>query len=235
MPLNDAAIAANLDNVRRTVAVAAERWSRDPAGMTVLAVSKIQPPEAIRAAAAAGQRDFGENYLQEALTKIDAVADPALRWHFIGAIQSNKTRAIAERFDWVHTVDREKIARRLNAQRPDELPPLNVCLEVNVSNESQKAGAAPDEVEALAEAVAGMPRLKLRGLMALPAPADEFEAQREPFKKLSALFAQLRAKGHEIDTLSMGMSGDFEAAIAEGATVVRIGTAIFGARARRET
>ncbi|HET7370917.1 MAG TPA: YggS family pyridoxal phosphate-dependent enzyme [Gammaproteobacteria bacterium] len=233
MPVNADTIADNLENVRRTVTDAAERWGRNTSAITVLAVSKTKPPEAIQAAAAAGQRDFGENYLQEALAKMDAVADPALRWHFIGAIQSNKTRPIADRFDWVHTVDREKIARRLHEQRPDDLPPLNVCLEVNVSDEPQKAGAAPEEVEALAEVVVALPRLKLRGLMALPAPAEAFEVQREPFKKLAALYEQLRAKGFDIDTLSMGMSGDFEAAIAEGATIVRIGTAIFGERAKR--
>ncbi|HET6725292.1 MAG TPA: YggS family pyridoxal phosphate-dependent enzyme [Gammaproteobacteria bacterium] len=231
--MNAAAIAANLDNVRRTVSETAERCGRDPASVAVLAVGKTKPPEAIRAAAAAGQVDFGENYLQEALAKMDALADLDMRWHFIGAIQSNKTRPIAERFDWVHTVDREKIARRLNDQRPDALLPLNVCIEVNVSGESQKAGVSLDELHALAEAIAALPRLKLRGLMALPAPSDEFEAQRASFARLADAFKRLRASGHDLDTLSMGMSGDFEAAIAEGATIVRIGTAIFGERARR--
>ncbi|HET8551193.1 MAG TPA: YggS family pyridoxal phosphate-dependent enzyme [Gammaproteobacteria bacterium] len=232
MPLKADIIATSLENVRRTVAESAERHGRDPAAVTVLAVGKTQPAETIRAAAAAGQRDFGANYLQEALAKMDALADLALVWHFIGAIQSNKTRAIAERFAWVHTVDRIKIAHRLSAQRPSDLPPLNICLEVNVSDEPQKAGVALDELDALAAAVAELPHLKLRGLMALPAPSEIFETQREPFRRLASALERLRVAGHDVDTLSMGMSGDFEAAIAEGATIVRIGTAIFGERVR---
>ncbi|HET7569533.1 MAG TPA: YggS family pyridoxal phosphate-dependent enzyme [Gammaproteobacteria bacterium] len=234
MPLKADIIATSLANVRRTVAESAERHGRDPATITLLAVGKTQPAEAIRAAAAAGQRDFGANYLQEALAKMGALADLALTWHFIGAIQSNKTRAIAERFAWVHTVDRLKIARRLSEQRPAELPPLNVCLEVKVSDEPQKAGVALDELDALADAVAELPHLELRGLMALPAPSDTFEAQRKPFRRLASALERLRAAGHDVDTLSMGMSGDFEAAIAEGATIVRIGTAIFGARPKKK-
>ncbi|HET7307236.1 MAG TPA: YggS family pyridoxal phosphate-dependent enzyme [Gammaproteobacteria bacterium] len=234
MPLKADIIATRLANVRRTVAESAERHDRDPAMVRVLAVGKTQPPEAIRAAAAAGQRDFGANYLQEALVKMDALTDLALTWHFIGAVQSNKTRPIAERFDWVHTVDRLKIARRLSEQRPPDLPPLNICLEVNVSEEPQKAGVALDDLDALADTVAGLPHLKLRGLMALPAPSETFEAQREPFRRLASALERLRAAGHDVDTLSMGMSSDFEAAIAEGATIVRIGTAIFGARPKKK-
>jgi pyridoxal phosphate enzyme (YggS family) len=230
MPFNADLITAGLGKVRRAVSEAAERWGRDPATVTLLAVSKTQPREAVRAAADVGQRAFGENYLQDALPKIDALAEFPLAWHFIGAIQSNKTRAIAEHFHWVHTIDREKIARRLNAQRPDNLPPLNICLEVNVSGEPQKAGVMLDELDALANAVATMPRLKLRGLMALPAQHSEFSAQRRAFNKLTTALERLRDAGHDVDTLSMGMSGDFEAAIAEGATIVRIGSAIFGKR-----
>lgn len=230
MPLKPAAIAANIRNVRRTVRETAERLSRDPAAITLLAVSKKQPAEALRAAARAGQCDFGENYLQEALSKMEALADWPLAWHFIGPIQSNKTRAIAAHFDWAHTVARERIARRLNDQRPADLPPLNVCLQVNVSEEPQKSGVSLAALEALADAVAPLPHLKLRGLMTLPSRSDTVAAQREPFRQLAAAFERLRAAGHPLDTLSMGMSADFEAAIAEGATIVRIGTAIFGKR-----
>nr|MBF0682505.1 YggS family pyridoxal phosphate-dependent enzyme [Pseudomonas sp.] len=188
---------------------------------------KTQPAEALRESNAAGLAHFGENYLQEALEKQASLADLALTWHFIGPIQSNKTKAIAAHFDWVHSVDRLKIAQRLSEQRPAQLPPLNVCLQVNVSGEASKSGCAPDEVEALANAVAALPGLRLRGLMAIPEPSDDPAEQHAAFARLSQLQKQLDL---ELDTLSMGMSQDLEAAIAEGATWVRIGTALFGAR-----
>jgi pyridoxal phosphate enzyme (YggS family) len=200
----------------------------------LLAVSKTFGPDAVQAAVAAGQRAFGENYLQEALDKMRAVAElvpgVALEWHFIGPIQSNKTRPIAEHFDWVHTVEREKIAQRLSEQRPEGMAPLNICLQVNISGEASKSGVAPQDVAALAHQVAALPNLTLRGLMAIPEPADDFAQQRLPFAQLHALYQQLRADGLELDTLSMGMSADMRAAIAEGATIVRVGSAIFGAR-----
>ncbi|HEY8023579.1 MAG TPA: YggS family pyridoxal phosphate-dependent enzyme [Burkholderiaceae bacterium] len=200
----------------------------------LLAVSKTFGPDAVIAAAQAGQHEFGENYLQEALDKMRLVhemhPDLLLKWHFIGPIQSNKTRPIAEHFDWVHTIEREKIAQRLSQQRPAHLPPLNVCLQVNVSGEASKSGVAPEELPALALAVATLPNLKLRGLMAIPEPVDDFEQQRLPFRRLREMFDQLRGEGLDLDTLSMGMSADMSAAIAEGATIVRVGTAIFGKR-----
>lgn len=180
--------------------------------------------------ARAGMTRFGENYLQEALEKIEALQDLSLEWHFIGPIQSNKTRPIAEHFDWVHSVDRLKLARRLSEQRPPHLPPLNICLQVNVSGEQSKSGATLEELPALAREVASLPHLRLRGLMAIPAPAEGLEAQRQPFHHMHQALQQLNAEGLELDTLSMGMSGDLEAAIAEGATLVRIGTALFGPR-----
>ena len=184
----------------------------------------------MRVAYEAGQSAFGESYVQEALDKIAALRDLPLEWHFIGPIQSNKTRAIAENFSWVHSVDRLKIAERLSAQRPQNLPPLNVCIQVNVSGEDSKSGVSPSEVLELAQAVAQLPRLKLRGLMAIPAPTEGTEAQRIPFAQLRELMRQLNAQGLELDALSMGMSHDFEAAMLEGATIMRIGTAIFGER-----
>jgi len=200
----------------------------------LLAVSKTFGADAVIAAADAGQREFGENYLQEALDKMQTIKeqrpDLLLKWHFIGPIQSNKTRPIAEHCDWVHTIDREKIAQRLSQQRPADLPPLNICLQVNVSGEASKSGVTPEELPALAHAIARLPNLKLRGLMAIPEPAADFEQQRQPFRQLRALFDQLRADGLDLDTLSMGMSADMDAAIAEGATIVRVGTAIFGKR-----
>jgi pyridoxal phosphate enzyme (YggS family) len=201
--------------------------------VTLLAVSKTQPAAAVLEAHQAGQRAFGENYVQEALDKIAALAElrNTLEWHLIGPLQSNKTRVVAEAFDWVHSVDRLKIAQRLAEQRPAELPPLNVCLQVNVSGEASKSGIDPAELPALAHAVAALPRLRLRGLMSIPEPADALEAQRQPHRQLRALFDQLNAAGLALDTLSMGMSADLEAAVLEGATMVRIGTAIFGARA----
>lgn len=195
--------------------------------MGLLAVSKTQPAEAIREAFDAGLRDFGENYLQEALEKQADLADLPLRWHFIGPIQSNKTKAIAEHFDWVHSVDRLKIAQRLSEQRPDALGPLNICIQVNVSGEASKSGCSPEAVAALAETIATLPRLRLRGLMTIPAPTENPVEQRQAFARLRRLKETL---GADLDTLSMGMSQDLEAAIAEGATWVRIGTALFGAR-----
>jgi len=223
-------LAHNLAQVIARVHEAAQRAGRDPAAITLLAVSKMQSPQAVCEAAQAGQQDFGENYLQEALDKQIAVANPALIWHFIGLIQSNKTRAIAENFAWVHSIDRLRIAQRLSAQRPAHAPPLNVCIEVNVSGEASKSGVAPEAVAALAEQVTALPQLKLRGLMAIPAPSLDVQRQRQTFAQVRALFDALKQRGLNLDTLSMGMSDDMEAAIAEDATIVRIGTAIFGAR-----
>lgn len=227
-------ISDNLHQLTQAIAAAARAAGRDPASVQLLAVSKTFGADAVIAAADAGQRAFGENYLQEALDKQQAVQalrpDLALDWHFIGPIQSNKTRPVAEHFAWAHAVDREKIARRLSEQRPAHWPPLNICLQVNVSGEDSKSGVAPAELPALAQVVATLPRLRLRGLMAIPEPADDAEEQRKPFAQLRALQQQLHAIGIETDTLSMGMSADMPAAIAEGATIVRIGTAIFGKR-----
>lgn len=227
-------ISAHLVAVREALAAAAVAAGRDPSTVGLLAVSKTFGPDAVIAAADAGQRAFGENYLQEALDKMAAVAalrpDLALDWHFIGPIQSNKTRPLAEHFAWAHAVDREKIARRLSEQRPDHLPPLNICLQVNVSGEASKSGVAPEDLPALAHAVAPLPRLRLRGLMAIPEPTDDPAAQHQPFARLRQLQQQLMAAGLALDTLSMGMSADMAAAVAEGATMVRIGTAIFGKR-----
>ncbi len=195
-----------------------------------MAVSKAHPAERLAKLAALGQRDFGESYVQEALPKLDALAGRELIWHFIGPIQSNKTRPIAERFDWVHSVDRLKIAERLSAQRPTERPPLNVCLEVNISDEASKTGVLPADLPALAQAVAKLPHLRLRGLMAIPAPNDDPTTQRAAFRHLRQLLEQLRTLGLDLDVLSMGMSDDLEAAIAEGATHLRVGTALFGER-----
>jgi pyridoxal phosphate enzyme (YggS family) len=198
----------------------------------LLAVSKTFGPEAVREAHAAGQRAFGENYVQEALSKIEALADlrRELEWHCIGPLQSNKTRPVAEHFDWVHSVDRLKIAQRLSEQRPAGLPPLQVCLQVNVDGGANKSGVPPGEALALAGAVAELPRLRLRGIMAIPEPAPDFVAQRALFMRAAAVFDQIRSTGIAIDTLSLGMSADLEAAIAAGSTMVRVGTAIFGGR-----
>ncbi len=204
-------------------------FQRPPGAVHLLAVSKTQPAAAIATLAAAGQRAFGENYMQEALEKIAQLEPMGLEWHFIGPIQANKTRPIAEHFAWVHSVDRLKIAERLNDQRPSGLPPLNVCLQVNIDREASKHGLDETELAAVAEAVARLPRLRLRGLMAIPAPASDLVAQRRPFARLRACQERLNLQG--LDTLSMGMSDDLEAAVAEGSTLVRIGTALFGPRA----
>lgn len=200
--------------------------------MTLLAVSKTFPAVTIREAVAAGQHRFGENYVQEALDKMAELADlrGQIEWHMIGPIQSNKTRAVAEHFDWVHTVDRLKIAQRLNDQRPLELPPLQVCIQVNTSGEDSKSGAGPDEALALARAVAALPRLRLRGVMALPAPTPDQAEQNRQLAAVRVVYEHLRSQGLPLDTLSMGMSGDLEAAVAQGSTMVRVGTALFGQR-----
>ncbi len=221
-----------LQAVKSRIERAAAAAGRDPRDIVLVAVSKTFPSAAVRAAHAAGQRDFGENQMQEAAAKLDAAADLDLIWHFIGPIQSNKTRPVAERFAWVHSIDRLKIAERLAAQRPGALAPLQVCIQVNVSGEATKSGVAPAAAPALAHAVAALPRLRLRGLMAIPEPTDDPERRRRPFDDLRALKDRLSAEGLALDTLSMGMSDDLEAAIAAGATMVRVGSAIFGARSR---
>lgn len=227
-------ISTNLQQVSQALAGFAQEAGRNPQDIVLLAVSKTFGADAVIAAAQAGQRAFGENYVQEAIDKIAAVRQAApglaLEWHFIGPLQSNKTKPVAEHFDWVHAVDREKIAQRLSDQRPSNLPPLNICLQVNVSGEASKSGVAPADLPALAQAVVALPNLRLRGLMAIPEPAATLAAQREPFAQLRKLQEQLRAEGIETDTLSMGMSADMQAAILEGASIVRIGTAIFGKR-----
>jgi len=223
--------AENLNSLLGHIRQAEQRFHRPPGSVTLLAVSKGQSAALIAAMAAAGQRCFGESYLQEALVKLEALRELALEWHFIGPIQANKTRGIATHFSWVHSVDRLKIAQRLSEQRPTQLPPLNICLEVNISQESSKHGLSLAELPAVAHAVTGLPRLRLRGLMAIPAPAEDFAAQRRPFAQLRELQEELIATGLDLDTLSMGMSADWEAAIAEGATLIRVGTALFGPRA----
>ena len=224
-------IPGNLQHVRARIATACQRAGRGVEEVTLLAVSKTFGADAVRAAAAAGQRAFGENYIQEGVEKIAALRDLGLTWHCIGPIQSNKTRLVAEHFDWVHTVDRLKIAERLSAQRPADRPPLNVCIQVNIDGGANKSGVAPGDALALARAVAALPQLKLRGLMSIPEIAPDFEAARAVHASARALFDQLNADGLVLDTLSMGMSDDLEAAIAAGSTMVRIGTAIFGSRA----
>ena len=221
-----------LHAVQARIARAVAEAGRDAAVVRLLAVSKTFDAAAVRDLAACGQVAFGENYLQEALEKQAQLRDLPLEWHFIGPIQSNKTRAIAEHFSWVHSIDRLKIAERLSAQRPPGLPPLQVCIEVNVSGEASKGGVAPAELLALAEAVSRLPGLQLRGLMAIPAPTPDVAAQRAALRQVREQFDALRARGHALDTLSMGMSGDLEAAILEGATIVRIGTALFGERTK---
>jgi PLP dependent protein len=226
------AMASRLQQVRARVAAACAAAQRDVHSITILAVSKTVDAATVREAHGLGQHSFGENYVQEALDKIAALADlrSMLQWHLIGPLQSNKTRVVAEHFDWVHSVDRLKIAQRLSEQRPAALPALQVCLQVNVSGEASKSGVAPQEVPALALAVAALPRLRLRGLMSIPEPAADPQAQRAPHAALRELLHTLQARGLALDTLSMGMSADLEAAVLEGSTVVRVGTAIFGAR-----
>jgi pyridoxal phosphate enzyme (YggS family) len=223
-------LAVHVNHVRSRISRAALAAGRDPASVTLIAVPKAKPAESVRAAATAGVTDFGENYLQEALGKMDRLADLALHWHFIGGIQSNKTRAIAERFEWVHSIDRLSVARRLSEQRPFHAPALNVCIQVALVPESTKGGVDPAILAELARPMAELPRLRLRGLMAIPPPQPDVRAVRAVFSRLGILLRQLNAHGLELDTLSMGMSADFESAIAEGATHVRIGTAIFGSR-----
>ncbi len=225
-----ATIQNNLQAVKTRIAAACKASGRPESAVRLVAASKTFPAQAIREAAEAGQRDFGENYVQEAVAKIEALTDLPLVWHFIGPIQSNKTRAIAEAFHWVHSLDREKIARRLSEARPAHLPPLKVCIEVNVSGEASKGGVAPEAVAPLARQVSALPRLALRGLMAIPEPTPDAQLQRRRFRILHELLDELVRAGLALDTLSMGMSADLEAAIAEGSTMVRVGTAIFGER-----
>lgn len=227
-----ATISDNLQQVHHRIERACARAQRPVTEVTLLAVSKTFGRDAVREAMAAGQQAFGENYVQEALDKIAALADvrDQLQWHLIGPLQSNKTRAVAEAFDWVQSVDRLKIAERLSAQRPVHLPPLNVCLQVNISAEATKNGASPAELPALAHAVAALPRLRLRGLMAIPEPEGDLQAQRVPHRALRELYDTLCAQGLALDTLSAGMSADLEAAVLEGATMLRVGSAIFGVR-----
>ena len=223
-------ITVNLQDVRARIATACAAAGRNVEEVTLLAVSKTFGADAVREAFSVGQRAFGENYVQEAVAKMDALADLPLEWHCIGPLQSNKSRVVAERFDWVHTVDRLKIAERLSAQRPDGLPPLNVCLQINIDAGPSKSGAAPDEALALAQAVAELPRLRLRGLMTIPDITSDLIAARTIHASARALFDQLNQAGLGLDTLSMGMSADLAPAIAAGSTMVRVGSAIFGSR-----
>ena len=223
-------IEKNLSHIHARIAAAATACNRDPDSVLLLAVSKRKPATEIRLAYASGQSAFGENYLQEALQKMQELQDLDISWHFIGAIQSNKTRSIAESFDWAHCIDRAKIARRLSEQRPPQLAPLNVCIQVNIDHETSKAGIDLAELPELARAIDPLPGIRLRGLMSIPAPREDVAAQRAAFARLADALQSLRQQGIDCDTLSMGMTGDMEAAIAEGSTLVRIGTAIFGER-----
>ena len=227
-------ITDSLKKIQQQIVTTATQCHRQPSSISLLAVSKTKPVDAIIEAADAGQFAFGENYEQEGITKIQTIRemrpDLKLEWHFIGPIQSNKTRPIAENFDWVHAVDRERIAKRLSDQRPAGMPPLNICLQVNISGENSKRGIQPNEVLTLAKAISAYPNIKLRGLMAIPEPETNPKKQHIPFKAMKQLFNQLKENSFDIDTLSMGMSGDMIPAIEEGATIVRIGSAIFGAR-----
>lgn len=230
--MDERLLATNIAKLQQRVRLSAEKSQRSLCDILVLAVSKTRPSGDIRMAHAAGLRDFGESYLQEALPKIEQLQDLDLVWHFIGPIQSNKTRQIAAHFDWVHSVDRLKIARRLSEQRPADLPPLQVCLQVNTSRETSKSGVQPEQLEQLVDGVIGLPGLTLRGLMAIPAATSDTAAQHRAFAQLRELMAGLRRLAPGMDTLSMGMSGDLEAAIAEGATIIRVGSALFGPRNR---
>ncbi|MCP5229630.1 YggS family pyridoxal phosphate-dependent enzyme [Accumulibacter sp.] len=225
-------LSAKLQAVLARIARAARHYGRDPGDVALVAVSKTWPARAVEELALAGQKAFAESFVQEGVEKVAQLRGLGLDWHFVGSLQSNKTRLLAENFNWVHSVDRLRIAERLSEQRPASLPPLSVCLQVNVSGEVSKSGVSPAEAAALAHAVAVLPRLRLRGLMAIPARSDGLAEQRRPFRLLRELSERLRADGLLLDTLSMGMSHDFEAAIAEGATLVRVGTAIFGERNR---
>jgi pyridoxal phosphate enzyme (YggS family) len=224
-------IPAQLRQVQERIQQACITAARDPLSVRLLAVSKTFPASQVAEAFAAGQTAFGENYIQEAVEKITALAHLPLEWHCIGPIQSNKTRLVAEHFDWVHSVDRLKIAQRLSEQRPDNLAPLNVCLQINIDGGPTKSGVAPEEALALAQAVAQLPRLRLRGIMTIPEPRENFASVSKAHRDARALFDDLRQSGLALDTLSMGMSADLEAAIAEGSTMVRVGSAIFGGRA----
>ena len=223
-------IAQNIKSIQSLIRDAEQKYARQPNSVQLLAVSKTRPIEDVRAAFAENQSHFGENYLQDALTKIEAISEPAIKWHFIGPIQSNKTRQIAQNFNWVHTIDRLKIAQRLSEQRAPKQTPLNICIQVNTSGESSKSGVSIEDTIELAKQISRLPQLHLRGLMTIPASINDFEKQRQPFRLLRELKDEIQSQGIELDTLSMGMSNDMEAAIAEGSTIVRIGTAIFGAR-----
>jgi pyridoxal phosphate enzyme (YggS family) len=223
-------LSVHVNHVRSRILKAAEAVGRDPASVTLVAVSKGKPAELMRAAATEGVTDFGESYLQEAVPKLQTLESLPLQWHFIGGLQSNKTRAIAERFDWVHSVDRMSVARRLSDQRPFHAPPLNLCIQVALVPEPSKGGIEPAGLAELATAIVELPRVVLRGLMCVPPPQQSVAAERALFAELRRLLARLNGQGLRLDTLSMGMSGDFESAIAEGATHVRIGTALFGSR-----
>jgi pyridoxal phosphate enzyme (YggS family) len=227
--MNDYARTVNA--MRARIAAAERRYDRPPGSVSLLAVSKTRTAGDIRAVVGAGQRLIGESYLQEAAAKMDALADQPIEWHFIGPVQSNKTRGIAERFAWVHSVDRLKIAQRLSAQRPEHLPPLNICIEVNIGGEISKSGTPQAEVPSLAQELSRLPRLRLRGLMVIPPVCRDFETQRDHFHQARELQDALNRSAHALDTLSMGMTDDLEAAIAEGSTIVRIGSGIFGHRA----
>lgn len=223
-------IATSLESLKHQIDQAERRYGRESGAVTVLAVSKSRPIRDIITAAEHGQRDFGENYVQEAIPKTASLKHHDLVWHFIGPVQSNKTSTIAEYFDWVHSIDRIKIIKRLNDARPHHLAPINLCIQINISNEPNKAGISPDELEQLLSECVNFPRIHIRGLMALPEPCDDFELQRIKFREIKKLLEKINMNGGQYDTLSMGTSNDFEAAIAEGSTIVRIGTAIFGAR-----
>ena len=228
--MNQSQIERNIAKVLRQVSTAAEKYARDGQAIRLLAVSKTQPAQVVRAAWAAGLRDFGENYLQEALGKIEACADLNPCWHFIGPVQANKTRALAAHFDWVHSIDRDKLLRRLSAQRAPARQPLNICVQVNISGEPSKSGVRAEELPALLDLADELPRLRLRGLMAIPAPSEDFSRQKHAFDTLAELYRRARREHPGMDTLSMGMSADLEAAVAAGSNLLRIGAALFGPR-----